>query len=106
MDSTLLYAAVENGDVDVISAFSTDGRIAAFDLTLLEDTRGALPPYDAVLLVSPRLRERRPEALEILVRLDGAIDAEAMREANRLVDLDGGSVADAERSLTETMTRN
>jgi glycine betaine/choline ABC-type transport system substrate-binding protein len=33
MDSTLMYAAVEVGEVDVITAFSSDGRISAFDLT-------------------------------------------------------------------------
>jgi len=105
MDSTLMYAAVENGDVDVISAFSTDGRIASFSLQLLEDTRGALPPYDAVLLISPHLRDRRPEVFDILAEFDGTIDAEAMRAANRLVDLDGGSVADGVRLLAARRAR-
>ena len=35
MDSSLMYAAVQTGEVDVITAFSTDGRIPAFDLQLL-----------------------------------------------------------------------
>jgi osmoprotectant transport system permease protein len=39
MDSTFMYGAVVNGEVDVISAFSSDGRIARFDLLVLEDPR-------------------------------------------------------------------
>jgi osmoprotectant transport system permease protein len=101
MDSTLMYAAAAAGEVDVISAFSTDGRIAAFDLMLLQDPREALPPYDAVLLLSRDAADRLPGLRTALAGLDGAIDAEAMRAANRLVDLDGGTVDQAARLLGE-----
>ena len=52
--ANFMYRALVDGDVDVISAFSSDGRIAQYDLKLLADPKQALPPYDAVLLVSPR----------------------------------------------------
>jgi osmoprotectant transport system permease protein len=103
MDSTLMYAAVASGDVDVISAFSTDGRIAAYDLTLLEDTRGALPPYDAVLLASRPALERLPGLRAVLATFDGAIDAETMRAANRAVDLDGRDVGEAIAIILERL---
>ncbi len=51
--ANLMYNAIAAGDVDVISAFSSDGRIAQYDLKVLGDPKGALPPYDAILLVSP-----------------------------------------------------
>ena len=60
MDPSLMYQAVGAGEVDVISAFSTDGRIAALDLRVLEDDRGAIPPYDAVILVERAARPRTP----------------------------------------------
>ena len=100
MDSTLMYAALAGGDVDVISAFSTDGRIAAFDLTLLEDTAGALPPYDAVVLMAPDAAERLPGLRAALAGLAGAVDDETMRAANKHVDLDGGTVEDAARLIS------
>jgi hypothetical protein len=53
---TFMYRAIADGSADVISAFSSDGRIAALDLAVLADPRRALPSYDAVLLVSPRPR--------------------------------------------------
>jgi osmoprotectant transport system permease protein len=100
MDSTLMYAAVTSGEVDVITAFSSDGRIPAFDLVLIEDTRHALPPYDAVVLIG-REAQQRPAVTEALSALDGKIDAEAMREANRHVDLEGGSVSEAAARLEQ-----
>src|SRR5438105_3628262 len=53
-DPTFMYRALEDGSVDVISAFSSDGRIAAHDLVVLEDPKHAIPSYDAVILISPR----------------------------------------------------
>lgn len=102
MDSTLMYAAVAEGEVDVVSAFSTDGRIAALDLVVLEDPRGALPPYDAVVLVGPGAGAERRSALRaVLGTLEGAIDGPAMRAANRSVDIDSGSITAAAEALIE-----
>ena len=89
MDSSLMYQAVAQGDVDVISAFSTDGRIDALDLVLLDDERSAIPPYDAVILASPRLAAAAPRVIEALESLGGSIDAETMRAMNRQVDEQG-----------------
>lgn len=84
-DSTFMYEAVARGDVDVISAFTTDGRIEAFNLILLEDPEQSIPPYDALLLLSQEVA-KRPEIVEALQPLVGAIDAAMMREANGMVD--------------------
>lgn len=91
-DPAFLYDAVKNGDADAISAFSSDGRIAAFDLVTLDDPEQALPPYDAVLLVAGDADPAVVEALEPLV---GEVSIERMREANRLVDQEGKSPAEA-----------
>ena len=81
---TLMVRALTGGDADVITAFSSDGRIAAEDLVLLGDPKGALPAYDALLLVGPG----RPELAGVLKGLEGAIPVEAMRAANWQVDRD------------------
>jgi osmoprotectant transport system permease protein len=93
MDPALMYEAVASGAVDVISAFSTDGRIAAFDIEILEDDRGVIPPYDAIVLASPRLPVELPEVIAALEPLLGAIDAAAMRRMNLAVDQGGRSPA-------------
>jgi len=93
MDASLMYQAIEAGEVDVISAYSTDGRIAAQGLALLDDDRGVIPPYDAILLASPRLARERPEVIDALRSLDGAIDEARMQRMNLAVDQDGRSPA-------------
>jgi osmoprotectant transport system permease protein len=85
MDSTFMYEAVANGEADVISAFSSDGRIAKYDLVLLEDPKQTIPPYDAVLLVAPSRVGDQP-MLAALRPLIGKIDVKLMQEANLRAD--------------------
>ena len=89
MDSALLYSAAAAGEVDVISAYSTDGRIAAFDLQVLEDDLGVIPPYDAVVLARAGLARERPRVWAAVRTLAGSIDAVAMRRMNHQVDAEG-----------------
>ena len=97
---TFMYRALSGGEADVISAFSSDGRIAADNLIVLTDPKGALPPYDAVILISPK-RAGDERLLAALRPLVGSISVEAMRAANYSVDRDQGkaSPAEAARSL-------
>jgi osmoprotectant transport system permease protein len=88
-DSTFMYEAAYRGEVDVISAFTTDGRIDTYDLVLLDDPLGAIPPYDALLLLSPEAAERE-DIIGALTPLIESIDDELMRSANSLVDRDEG----------------
>ena len=99
MDPSLMYGALREREVDVISAFSTDGRIAAHGLVVLEDDRRVIPPYDAIILVSARLARERPEVLAALRELAGTIDAAAMRRMNSAVDAEGRSPAEVAREF-------
>jgi osmoprotectant transport system permease protein len=83
--ANFMYSAVMSGDVDVISAFSSDGRIAKYNLKLLADPKQALPPYDAVLLISPK-HAQDEKLLTALRPLIGAIDLATMQRANLMVD--------------------
>jgi osmoprotectant transport system permease protein len=84
---TFMYKAVTGGEADVISAFSSDGRIAADDLVVLSDPKQAIPPYDAVILLSPR-RAADAKFVAALRPLIGAIPVETMRTSNLSVDRD------------------
>jgi len=92
---TFMYRALASGQADVISAFSSDGRIASDDLVVLADPRHALPPYDAVLLVSPK-RAGDARLLSALRPLVGRIPVEAMRAANYSVDRDREKLSPAQ----------
>jgi osmoprotectant transport system permease protein len=101
-----MYRALETGEADVISAFSSDGRIAADGLVTLTDPRGAIPRYDAILLLSPR-RAGDATFTAALRPLLNAIPVEAMRRANYLVDRDTDKQSPdaAARWLTQEIAR-
>jgi len=94
-EPTFMYRALASGEADIISAFSSDGRIAANHFVVLDDPRGAVPSYDAILMVSAAHAEdaRFIAALKPLV---GAIPVEAMRSANYRVDRDADKQSPAE----------
>ena len=94
MQPEFMYPAVAAGDVDVVTAYTSEGRVVQYDLVLLDDPKHAIPPYDAILLVAPKdaADHALSEALEPLV---GAIDGDLMRAANLRAN-GGGADASAE----------
>ena len=81
MQPDFMYAAVASGEVDVIAGYTSDGLVAKYDLVVLDDPRHAIPPYDAIVLISPKRADDQVlrAALEPLL---GRIDIASMREAN------------------------
>ena len=96
---TFMYRALSGGDADVISAFSSDGRIAADKLIVLADPKGAIPPYDAVILISPK-RASDKRLIDALRPLVGAIPVGTMQAANYSVDRDTGKATPAQAART------
>ncbi len=82
---TFMYRAIQDGSVDVISAFSSDGRVTAQGLAVLGDPKHVTPSYDAVILISPK-RSTDAILVRALTPLVGRISVEDMREANLMVD--------------------
>ncbi|MFS0772185.1 ABC transporter permease/substrate-binding protein [Sphingomonas sp. 1P08PE] len=82
---TFMYQALASGRVDAITAFSSDGRIAAERLRVLTDPKRAIPGYDAILLAAPA-RTNDARFLAALRPLAGRIGVQAMRQANYRVD--------------------
>ena len=93
---TFMYRAVADGSADVITAFSSDGRIAALDLVTLADPapRAAELRRGAAGLAAPRAATAR--CVDALRPLIGAIPVERMRQANLMVDRDADKRTPAE----------
>ena len=81
MQPDFMYAAVASGEVDVIAGYTSDGLIAKYDLVVLDDPKHAIPPYDAIVLLSPK-RAGDQALRAALTPLLGAIDIATMRAAN------------------------
>jgi osmoprotectant transport system permease protein len=95
MQPDFMYAAAASGEVDVIAGYTSDGLIAKYDLVVLDDSRHAIPPYDAIVLIAPK-RASDQALRNALAPLADKIDISAMREANlRAAGGDGTSSPDA-----------
>lgn len=102
MQAEFMYPALHSGELDVISAFTSDGLIEKLDLVTLDDPKQLIPPYDAIVLVSPR-RVDDEALLESLRPLEAAIAVGAMRKANLLVS-EGATVESAAEWLDKTIS--
>ncbi|MEO1044333.1 MAG: ABC transporter permease/substrate-binding protein [Pseudomonadota bacterium] len=94
-EPTFMYRALSSGQADVISAFSSDGRVAAYDFVVLSDPKGAVPSYDAMLMLTGK-RRNNANLLAALEPLAGAIPVEKMRAANYRVDRDSDKQSPSE----------
>jgi osmoprotectant transport system substrate-binding protein len=99
MDLGLLYRALNDRQVDMIAANSTDGQIPEFGLTVLEDDRHYFPPYQAVPLVRDAALRRWPEVGVAAQSLSGKVNAEAMRAMNEAIDAQHRDPADVVRQF-------
>jgi osmoprotectant transport system substrate-binding protein len=86
MDPGLMYQAVASRQVDVISGFSTDGRIPQLNLVVLQDDQKFFPPYYAAPVLRADLVQKSPIILEVLNRLAGRISDSTMARLNLEVD--------------------
>jgi osmoprotectant transport system permease protein len=81
MQPEFMYKAVTGGEVDVISAYTSDGQVATNKLAVLDDAKHAIPPYDAILLLSPK-HARDEKLINAVKPLLGGIPVGLMRDAN------------------------
>lgn len=82
LDPALVYRAVNGEQVDVVDVFTSDGRIEAYDLRVLEDDQNLFPPYDACVLVQEDALEQYPDLREVLEKLSGRISPDEMQRMN------------------------
>ncbi|GAB4011220.1 hypothetical protein GCM10028808_24140 [Spirosoma migulaei] len=86
IDQNLMYEAIHQSQVDIISGYSTDGRIKAFDLLVLADNRHAFPPYGAAPVVREVALDRHPELGPTLNKLAGKLTDSVMTSLNYQAD--------------------
>ncbi len=94
MDLGLLYRALEQKQVNMIAANSTDGLLAVAKVKVLADDRHAFPPYDAALVARAETIAQYPKFKPALDELAGKFSEETMRKLNYEVDGEHKPVAD------------
>lgn len=92
MSAGLRYKAVQQGDIQVMDAYATDGKLKEFDMQLLQDDKHFFPPYHGAVVVRQDTLQANPGLLDVLNRLGGTLDDQTMQELNYRVDVKGESV--------------
>lgn len=88
MDAGLVYTALRNGQVFSGLVYTTDGRLSAFDLKLLEDDKHYFPDYTAAPVVRKEVLDAHPQLASLLKPLAEQLDDETMRQLNAKVDVE------------------
>jgi len=97
----LVYTSTDKGDPCTFGeVFATDGRIAALDLTVLEDDMQFFPSYLPSLNVGEGV-EGIDQLQELFGPVSAALDTETMQALNSRVDVDGEQPEDVATSFLE-----
>ncbi|RIP37294.1 osmoprotectant ABC transporter substrate-binding protein [Staphylococcus gallinarum] len=89
MQIGLVYDALKSKNLDVAVGYSTDGRIAAYDLKVLKDDKRFFPPYDASAVATNKLLNKHPELRPIIKKLHSKVSTKDMQILNYQADGEG-----------------
>jgi osmoprotectant transport system substrate-binding protein len=94
LDTGAIYAATDAGACNFGEIFTTDGRLKALGLTVLEDDRRFFPAYNVAPVVRADVLARHPQLAQVLGGLTPLLTDDVLIELNRRVDVDGEEPAD------------
>ncbi|MFZ0832550.1 MAG: glycine betaine ABC transporter substrate-binding protein [Mycobacterium sp.] len=93
LDTGVIYSATADGECNFGEVFTTDGRIPALHLRVLDDDRHFFPLYNLTEVIDTELLARHPELAEIFAELNPRLTNETMLGLNAKVDTDGDDPA-------------
>ncbi len=88
-----IYDATAKGECTFGEVFTTDGRIKALDLQLLEDDKSYFPNYNVALVLRESVREDHPEIEELMAPVTEKLTDEVLTDLNARIDVDGREAA-------------
>ncbi|MFB9840937.1 ABC transporter permease/substrate-binding protein [Mucilaginibacter ginsenosidivorans] len=86
ISDAVMYKAAYEKQLDIISGYSTDGRLKAYDLVVLDDDKKIFPPYYAAPIVRDDALKQFPDLEKTLNLLSGKINDAVMTELNYRTD--------------------
>lgn len=89
-----IYAATDQGDCNFGEIFTTDGRIKALDLTVLEDDKDYFPVYNVAPVFRKEVVDAHPEVKDLFAPVTAKLDDKTLIELNAQVDVEGASPTD------------
>lgn len=89
VDTGVVYTQTDSGDCNYGEVFTSDGRIAALGLTIVEDDQNFFPPYNPSVTIRDEKYQEAPEVADLFAEIANSLDLETMQELNASVDVDG-----------------
>lgn len=86
MDIGLKYKAIADGQIDVMTIFTTDGQLSVAPITVLQDDKRFYPAYYAGTVVRSQALQQHPGLRDALMKMDGLISTEDMARLNHEVE--------------------
>ncbi len=86
ISDAVMYKAAYEKQLDVISGYSTDGRLKAYHLVVLDDDKKIFPPYYAAPVAREDALKKFPELERTLNLLSGKINDSIMTALNYRTD--------------------
>lgn len=101
IDIGLKYQALQNGDIDVTNAFTTDAQLGgqSVPLVTLEDDKHLQVNYFCSTVVRQDALEKYPGLEEALMKMDGLLSDSEMARLNYLVEVEGADEKETARSF-------
>ena len=94
MEPSLRYTAINNGDINLIDAYSTDSELERYKLTILKDDKGLFPSYQGAPLMTEEFAKKHPKVVKSLNKLAGKISEKEMINMNYQVNVENKSPKD------------
>ena len=89
-----IYSATDKGTCTFGEVFTTDGRIKALDLTVLEDDKAFFPKYNVSLVLTDEIAKKYPQIADLIAPVSAKLTNQVLLELNAQVDVDGREPAD------------
>jgi osmoprotectant transport system substrate-binding protein len=90
LDTGLVYSQTAKGNVcNFGEVFTTDGRIPALDLYVLDDDKGYFPLYNPAITVQKATFEKYPGLAKAFAPVAKALTTKAIQGMNKKVSVDG-----------------
>ena len=102
LDIGLKYQALNQGRIDVMVVFTTDGQLSASDVTVLEDDKQFYPSYLCGNIIRSEVIEEHPELTGVFEKVSGLISDSDMAQMNYQVETEGREPRDVAEEFLGT----
>ncbi|MCW2867235.1 MAG: glycine/betaine transporter substrate-binding protein, partial [Marmoricola sp.] len=84
-----IYDATAKGACSFGEVYTTDGRIVALDLKVLEDDRDFFPKYNVSLVMTPDIAKKYPQIADLVAPVAKKLTNDVLLKLNAEIDVTG-----------------